>query len=75
MSVVPPTEDAPDRAVDVALRDGSTLRVRPVAPSAALAMRGFFEALSVESLGLRFFGAPSVDWITMWAGDVDHADR
>jgi acetyl coenzyme A synthetase (ADP forming)-like protein len=75
MSVVPPTEDAPDRAVDVALRDGSTLRVRPVAPSDAPAMRGFFEALSVESLGLRFFGAPSVDWITKWAVDVDHADR
>jgi acetyl coenzyme A synthetase (ADP forming)-like protein len=75
MSLVPATEDAPDRAVDVALRDGSTLRVRPVAFDDAPAMRLFFESLSLESMGLRFFGAPSVDWITKWAVDVDYADR
>jgi acetyl coenzyme A synthetase (ADP forming)-like protein len=75
MSFVPAPEDAPDRAVDVALRDGSTLRVRPVAPGDAPAMRVFFETLSLESMGLRFFGAPSVDWITKWAVDVDYADR
>jgi len=75
MSFVPAAEDAPDRAVDVALRDGSTLRVRPVAAADAPAMHAFFEALSSESIGLRFFGAPSVDWITKWAIDVDYADR
>jgi acetyl coenzyme A synthetase (ADP forming)-like protein len=75
MNVVPATESAPDRAVDVALRDGSTLRVRPVAAADAPAMRAFFEALSLESLGLRFFGVPSVDWVTKWAVDVDYADR
>ena len=75
MSFVPATEDAPDRAVDVALRDGSTLRVRPVASGDAPAMRRFFETLSLESMGLRFFGAPSVDWITKWAVDMDYADR
>jgi acetyl coenzyme A synthetase (ADP forming)-like protein len=75
MSFVAPTEDAPDRAVDVALRDGSTLRVRPVAADDAAAMRAFYESLSVESIGLRFFGAPSVDWITRWALDLDYADR
>jgi acetyl coenzyme A synthetase (ADP forming)-like protein len=72
---VPANEDAPDRAVDVALRDGSTLRVRPVAPGDAPAMRAFFEALSLESMGLRFFGAPNVDWITKWAVDVDYSSR
>jgi acetyl coenzyme A synthetase (ADP forming)-like protein len=75
MNVVPATESAPDRAVDVALRDGSTLRVRPVDVTDAPAMRAFFEALSLESLGLRFFGVPSVDWVTKWAVDVDDADR
>jgi acetyl coenzyme A synthetase (ADP forming)-like protein len=75
MNFVSATEDAPDRAVDVALRDGSTLRVRPVAPADAPAVRSFFEALSLESIGLRFFGAPNVDWITKWAVDVDYADR
>jgi len=75
MNVVPATESAPDRAVDVALRDGSTLRVRPVEAADAPAMRAFFEALSLESLGLRFFGVPSVDWVTKWAVDVDYADR
>jgi acyl-CoA synthetase (NDP forming)/RimJ/RimL family protein N-acetyltransferase len=75
MSFVPAPQDAPDRAVDVALRDGSTLRVRPVAPGDAPAMRTFFEALSQESLVLRFFGSPSVDWITKWAVEVDQADR
>ncbi len=75
MGVVSATESAPDRAVDVALRDGSTLRVRPVAADDAPAMRTFFEALSLESLGLRFFGVPSVDWVTKWSVDVDYADR
>ena len=75
MEVVSATESAPDRAVDVALRDGSTLRVRPVAADDAPAMRTFFEALSLESLGLRFFGVPSVDWVTKWSVDVDYADR
>ena len=75
MAFVPANEDAPDRAVDVALRDGSTLRVRPVAPGDAPAMRAFFEALSPESMGLRFFGAPNVEWITKWAVDVDYANR
>jgi acetyl coenzyme A synthetase (ADP forming)-like protein len=75
MAFVPANEDAPDRAVDVALRDGSTLRVRPVAPGDAPAMRTFFEALSLESIGLRFFGAPNVEWVTRWAVDVDYANR
>ncbi len=75
MEVVPATEDAPDRAVDVALRDGSTLRVRPVVLDDAPAMRQFFQALSLESLALRFFGAPSVEWITKWATEIDYANR
>jgi acyl-CoA synthetase (NDP forming)/RimJ/RimL family protein N-acetyltransferase len=67
--------DAPERAVDVALRDGSTLHVRPVRERDATAMRAFFDALSVESIGLRFFGIPNVQWVTKWAVDVEQGDR
>ena len=67
--------DAGEREVDVALRGGSTLHVRPVAAGDGAAMRAFFEALSPESIGLRFFGVPNVDWVTKWAVDVDGGDR
>jgi predicted CoA-binding protein/GNAT superfamily N-acetyltransferase len=43
--------------VDVALRDGSTIRVRPTAPEDFDAVRQFLEGLSEQSRWLRFFGA------------------
>jgi GNAT superfamily N-acetyltransferase len=64
-----------DRAIDVVLRDGSTVVVRPVVAGDAPQVRSFLEGLSVESLRLRFFGLPSLDWVTSWAVDVDYADR
>jgi acetate---CoA ligase (ADP-forming) len=64
-----------ERGIDVALRNGSTLHVRPVRDDDTAAMRAFFDALSVESIGLRFFGVPNVDWVTKWAVDVEGADR
>jgi acetyl coenzyme A synthetase (ADP forming)-like protein len=42
---------------DVALRDGSTVRLRPARPDDIVAVRAFLEALSEESRWLRFFGA------------------
>ncbi len=75
MSSVPVAGDLTDGAVDVALRDGSTLHVRPVVAADAPAMRTFFEGLSLESIGLRFFGVPNVDWVTKWAVETDEADR
>jgi RimJ/RimL family protein N-acetyltransferase len=82
---VPATEHAADRGeqppdparqLDVALRNGSTLRLRGVREGDAPAMRAFFEALSVESIWLRFFGMPSVEWVTEWAAEVgQHAHR
>jgi RimJ/RimL family protein N-acetyltransferase len=60
---------------DVVLRDGSTVHVRPVLATDAPRVHAFFEGLSVESLRLRFFGLPSLDWATRWAVDVDYADR
>jgi acyl-CoA synthetase (NDP forming)/RimJ/RimL family protein N-acetyltransferase len=75
MSTVPATRESTDGAVDVALRDGSTLHVRPVVAADAPAMRAFFEGLSLESIGLRFFGVPNFDWATKWAVETDDAER
>jgi RimJ/RimL family protein N-acetyltransferase len=73
---MPDTRDSLDGEIDVALRDGSALHLRRVGVDAdADAIRAFFEALSVESLGLRFFGMPSLDWVTRWAVDLDYVDR
>ena len=44
--------------VDVILRDGSTLRLRPPTGADAEAILGFFGALSQQSLYLRFHGFP-----------------
>ena len=46
--------------VDVILRDGSTLRLRPPARADADALLDFFRALSEQSLYLRFHGFPSL---------------
>src|SRR4051794_32591544 len=43
--------------VDVALRDGSTIRVRPTVPEDFDAVKVFLEGLSERSRWLRFFGA------------------
>ena len=62
-------------AVDVALRDGSTLQIRPVSAEDASAIKVFLTTLSPESIGFRFFGSPSLDWVAGWSVDVDYADR
>jgi L-amino acid N-acyltransferase YncA len=57
---------------DVALRDGSTVHVRPVRAQDAPAVRAFFEGLSPKSIALRFFcGFPDLDRAVRWATDVD----
>ncbi len=48
-------------AVDVILRDGSTLRLRPPRSADRDALIRFFEALSDRSLYLRFHGHPTID--------------
>jgi acetyl coenzyme A synthetase (ADP forming)-like protein len=48
-------------AVDVILRDGGTLRLRPPGPEDAGALVEFFEGLSERSLFLRFHGYRHVD--------------
>ncbi len=61
--------------VDVALRDGSTVRVRPVAVTDRPAVETFLHALSPASIGFRFFGQIDLDWVASWSTDVDYADR
>ena len=64
------------REVDVALRDGSTVHMRPVRATDAPAVRAFIERLSPESTGLRFFsGFPNLDSAVGWATQVDYRDR
>ncbi len=46
--------------VDVILRDGGTLRLRPPTAADADALVGFYRSLSTRSLHLRFHGLPAV---------------
>ena len=47
-------------SVDVILRDGGTLRLRPPARSDAPALLDFYRALSSQSLHRRFHGLPNL---------------
>jgi acetyl coenzyme A synthetase (ADP forming)-like protein len=64
-----------ERAADVALRDGSTLHVRPVRRDDTDNVREFLAGLSPESMVFRFFGVPNLDWVTSWSTDVDYSSR
>lgn len=62
------TASAAEQAVDVALRDGSTVRIRPVHDDDYQALRELLERLSVESRWLRFFSAAvSLDEMARWS--------
>lgn len=65
-----------EREADIALRDGTTVHVRPIRVEDREAVRAFLEGLSPYSIGFRFFGSPSLEWATRWSLDVvDYADR
>ena len=70
-SSVYPLEDA----ADVALRDGSTVRVRPVRADDREEIGRFLRSMSSDSLFFRGLGFPNLDWLTEWSIDVDYADR
>jgi len=61
--------------VDVALHDGSSLHIRPVAVEDRPAIEAFLRTLSPESLAFRFFGTVDLDWAASWSTDVDYSDR
>ena len=61
---------------EIALRDGSTVHVRPIRSDDTRAFRAFLDTVSPESIGFRFFGMVSLDWVTRWAVEPDrYADR
>ncbi len=61
---------------DIVLRDGSTIRVRPVRATDREGLLGFLEALSPESRWFRFFsGGGNLEQAAAWAADVDYVDR
>ena len=64
------------READVALRDGSTVHVRPARPEDREALLEFLRRLSPESRRLRFF-SPGVNLSAAadWASSVDYRDR
>lgn len=64
------------RAVDVALRDGAPIHVRPVRADDLPAVRVFLESLSADSRRLRFFTpAPDLAAAAHWAAEVDRHER
>ena len=69
-SSVYPLEDA----ADVALRDGSTVRVRPVRADDREEIGRFLRSMSSDSLYFRGLGFPNLDRLTDWSIDVDYAD-
>lgn len=60
---------------DVVLRDGSTVRVRPVRGGDEPAIRAFLDEVTPESIAFRFFGIPNTEWIVAWSVDVDYDKR
>jgi acetyl coenzyme A synthetase (ADP forming)-like protein len=61
-------------AVDVALRDGSTIHVRPATVDDRPAIEEFLHALSPQSIGFRFFGAVDLNWAARWSTDMEGAE-
>ena len=61
---------------DVALRDGTTVRVRAVREGDAAAVRDFYAGLSDDARWMRFFsGAVNLDLVTRWATGTDGDDK
>jgi acetyl coenzyme A synthetase (ADP forming)-like protein len=64
------------RQVDVTLRDGSTVRVRPIRDEDREGILAFYRGLSLESLAFRFFsGGTDLEWLSSSAVDVDYVGR
>jgi len=76
MAEVPSEAALAAREVDVALRDGLPVHVRPVHADDLPALRRFLAALSPSSQRLRWFtGAADTDAAARWAADVDRRER
>jgi acetyl coenzyme A synthetase (ADP forming)-like protein len=64
------------REVDVALRDGSSVHMRPVRPEDLPALRAFLNGLSPEDRQMRWFtGAANIEAAADWSSEVDRRER
>lgn len=75
-AAVPTAAALAAREVDVALRDGAPIHVRPVRAEDLPAVRAFLESLSADSRRMRFF-TPAADLAAAarWAAEVDRHER
>ena len=64
-----------ERETDVVLHDGAALHLRPVRAEDGEAMRASLDSVSPDSISLRFFGTPDLNWATEWSVKVDYSDR
>ena len=62
-------------SVDVALRDGSTVHVRPVNAGDRDALAAFLSAMSPDSLYFRGCGQIDVAWLSDWSAQIEPASR
>ena len=70
-SATPPVEPSDD----VALRDGSTVHVRPVAEGDRDALAAFLRSMSPDSLYFRGCGHIDVEWLSDWSAQIDPVNR
>ncbi len=70
-----PVVTLPRQSVDVALRDGSTVHLRPVTAADRAGIAALLGAMSPDSLYFRGCGQVDVDWLSDWAVDTDASDR
>jgi len=51
-------QETPEKPETVALRDGTTVTIRPIRPDDARGLQALFDRLSPESIAFRFLGQP-----------------
>jgi acetyl coenzyme A synthetase (ADP forming)-like protein len=71
MSTMIVPSGTPEFGADVLLRNGSTLRLRPVGPGDADAIAGLWAHLSAASRRFRFLAAPPADWMSRLVASDD----
>jgi acetyl coenzyme A synthetase (ADP forming)-like protein len=70
-----PVSSPAEPSVDVALRDGSTVHVRPVAAADRDALASFLSAMSPDSLYFRGCGQIDVEWLSDWSAQIEPSSR
>jgi GNAT superfamily N-acetyltransferase len=66
-----PARETTVQAVDIALRDGSRVHIRPVRSEDRQGIRAFLGALSSESVDFRFFGGADLELVSDWSVEQD----